>query len=86
MMRTRNRLYHTYLLNDMEGRSARARRPHHTGGTRDRSRSTRSVKDYDDWFISPRYGFRGAEDYYELCSPLTFMPEIPCAHDGHRVV
>jgi predicted alpha/beta-fold hydrolase len=27
-------------------------------------------------FIAPRYGFRDAEDYYELCSPLGFMPEI----------
>ena len=39
-------------------------------------RSARSVTDYDDRFISPRYGFRGAEDYYSLCAPLNFMPEI----------
>ena len=39
-------------------------------------RSARSVYDYDDRFISPRYGFRGADDYYGLCAPMHFMPEI----------
>ena len=32
--------------------------------------------DYDDRFIAPRYGFRDAEDYYELCAPVNYMPEI----------
>ena len=39
-------------------------------------RSARSVREYDDRFISPRYGFRGAGDYYDLCTPLNYMPEI----------
>ncbi len=29
-----------------------------------------------DRFISPRYGYRGGEDYYELCTPRNYMPEI----------
>ncbi len=39
-------------------------------------RAARSVREYDDRFISPRYGFRGADDYYDLCTPLSYMPEI----------
>ena len=36
----------------------------------------RSVREYDDRFIAPRYGFRDVDDYYELCAPLSYMPEI----------
>ena len=38
--------------------------------------AAQSVWEYDERFISPRYGFSGAEDYYDLCKPLNFMPEI----------
>ena len=41
-----------------------------------RKRIPRTVFDYDDRFIAPRYGFRGAEDYYSLCEPRQFMQEI----------
>lgn len=75
MMRARNWLYHNYLLNDMKA-EALAPGALTTAGEREIIKSVRSVWEYDDRFISPRYGFRGAEDYYELCSPLTFMPEI----------
>ena len=34
------------------------------GEEREIVRSARSVREYDDRFISPRYGFRGADDYY----------------------
>ena len=34
------------------------------------------VWDYDDVFIAPRYGFAGAEDYYERCRPTRFMAGI----------
>jgi len=75
MMRARNWLYHTYLLNDMKV-EALAPGALTTPEERETIKAARSVWDYDDRFISPRYGFRGAEDYYELCSPLAFMPEI----------
>ncbi len=75
MMRARNWLYHTYLLNDMKA-EALAPGALTTPEEREIIKSARSVWEYDDRFISPRYGFRGAEDYYDLCSPLTFMPEI----------
>ena len=74
-MRPRNWLYHNYLLNDMKTEALGE------GGAladeeREIVRSARSVLDYDERFIAPRYGFRGAEDYYALCTPLNFMPEI----------
>jgi hypothetical protein len=75
MLRPRNWVYHSYILNGLKNETladgARL-------GDREREvvRSARSVFDYDDRFISPRYGFRGAEDYYSLCAPQVFMPEI----------
>ena len=36
----------------------------------------RTVWDYDDVFIAPRYGFASAEDYYERCRPTRFMAGI----------
>ena len=36
----------------------------------------RTVWDYDDVFIAPRYGFASAEDYYERCRPNRFMAGI----------
>lgn len=75
MEKRRNWLYHNYLLNDMKaealGQGARV-----SNEERDIIRAARSVFDFDDRFISPRHGFTGAEDYYSLCSPMYFMPEI----------
>ncbi len=75
MSKPRNWLYHAYLLNDMKA-EALAPGALTTESERAAIRAARSVRDYDDWFIAPRYGFRDAEDYYQLCSPLLFMPEI----------
>jgi hypothetical protein len=75
MMRPRNWLYHTYILNDLK-KEALAEGASISPEEREVVRSARSVFEYDDRFISPRYGFRGAEDYYELCAPLHYMPEI----------
>jgi uncharacterized protein len=75
MQKPRNWLYHNYILNGLRaealGEGARV-----SDEEREIIRSTRSVFDFDDRFISPRYGFHGAEDYYGLCTPLSFMPEI----------
>jgi predicted alpha/beta-fold hydrolase len=75
MEKPRNWLYHSYLLNDMKaealGEGARL-----SGEEREVIRAARRVFDFDERFISPRHGFKGAEDYYGLCSPLHFMPEI----------
>ena len=75
MMKPRNWLYHAYILNGMKS-EALADGARVSPEERIIVRSARSVWDYDERFISPRYGFRGAEDYYELCAPMNFMPEI----------
>ena len=75
MMRPRNWLYHLYILNGLK-REALARGARMTEEECDIVRDARSVLDYDERFISPRYGFRGADDYYELCTPIKYMPEI----------
>jgi predicted alpha/beta-fold hydrolase len=75
MLRPRNWLYHSYILADLKKETLGE------GGKlsdeeREIVRAARTVREYDDRFISPRYGFRGADDYYELCAPLAYMPEI----------
>lgn len=75
MMRLRNRLYHRYILDLMKVEA--------TGGgavispaERAAIMGARSVWQYDDDFIAPRYGFASAADYYERCSPSRFMATI----------
>jgi len=75
MMRPRNWLYHNYILNDLK-KQALAEAASISPEEREIVRNARSMFEYDDRFISPRYGFRGADDYYGLCTPLTYMPEI----------
>ncbi len=75
MMRPRNWLYHTYLLNDLK-KETLAPGGELADEERHVVRMARSLRELDDRFISPRYGFRDAEDYYSLCSPLHYMPEI----------
>ena len=75
MPRPRNRLYHSYILNGMK-REALAEGADLTPKERTEIVAAQSVWEYDEHFISPRYGFNDAEDYYDLCKPLNFMPEI----------
>src|SRR5215207_9675316 len=56
MMRPRNWLYHNYILNGMKA-EALAEGARISDDERAIVRSARSVTDYDDRFISPRYGF-----------------------------
>jgi hypothetical protein len=75
MMRPRNIFYHAYILNAVKaetmGEGGRLSKEE-----REIVRNARSVKEYDDRFIAPRYGYRDADDYYTLCEPRAFMPEI----------
>lgn len=75
MMRPRNWFYHQYILNDLK-REALAEGGRVSAEEGETVRSARSVLEYDDRFIAPRYGFRDAADYYELCTPLNYMAEI----------
>ena len=75
MMRPRNRLYHHYILGLMKveatGEGAVV-----SAAERAAIMGARTVWDYDDVFIAPRYGFASAEDYYERCRPTRFMAGI----------
>jgi predicted alpha/beta-fold hydrolase len=75
MMRLRNRLYHHYILGLMKfeatGEGAIV-----SAAERGAIMGARTVWDYDDVFIAPRYGFASAEDYYERCRPTRFMAGI----------
>ncbi len=75
MMTRRNWLYHRYMLRAIKA-EATGPGAQLSDAERDIVRGARTVWEYDDRFISPRYGFMGAQDYYELCAPRHFMPEI----------
>jgi predicted alpha/beta-fold hydrolase len=75
MMRPRNFLYHSYILNDLK-KETLAPGGRLSDEERETVRNARSVREYDDRFIAPRYGHRDADDYYDLCAPLAYMPEI----------
>jgi len=75
MMRTRNRLYHRYILDQMKS-EATGEGAVVTAAERAAIMGSHTVWDYDDVFIAPRYGFGSAEDYYERCRPTRFMGGI----------
>ncbi|MEI6201022.1 MAG: alpha/beta fold hydrolase [Enhydrobacter sp.] len=75
MMKPRNWLYHRYMLRAIKA-EAMGEGVRMTDEERAILRAARSVWEYDDRFIAPRYGFNGAKDYYQLCTPIEFMPEI----------
>ena len=75
MMRARNVVYHRHILAQMKvealGEGAAV-----SAAERAAVLSTRTIREYDEVFIAPRHGFAGADDYYERCKPLRFMPDI----------
>jgi len=75
MMRPRNRLYHRYILDHMKVEATGAGAALSLS-ERSAIMGARSVWDYDDVFIAPRYGFASAADYYERCRPTRFMAGI----------
>jgi uncharacterized protein len=75
MMSPRNWLYHRYMLRGIKA-EAMGQGVRMSDEERAIVRAARSVWEFDDCFIAPRYGFLGAGDYYQLCAPIEFMPEI----------
>ena len=75
MMRPRNRIYHRYILDTMKveatGEGAVV-----SAAERAAIMGSRTVWEYDDVFIAPRYGFASAANYYERCRPTRFMAGI----------
>jgi predicted alpha/beta-fold hydrolase len=75
MMTPRNWLYHRYMLRGIKA-EAMGQGVRMSDAERAVVRAARTVWEFDDRFISPRYGFNGAGDYYQLCAPIEFMPEV----------
>ena len=73
MMKPRNYFYHSYLLADLKKEMLGGRTSEEE---RQVVQAVRNVRELDENFICPRYGFRDADDYYGLCSPLNYMPEV----------
>jgi len=75
MMRPRNLLYHRYIIGMMK-REATGEGAVLSAAERAGIMGSRTVWEYDDVFIAPRYGYADAADYYERCKPIRFMPAI----------
>ena len=75
MMRPRNRIYHRYILDTMKVEATGAGAVV-SAAERAAIMGSRTVWQYDDVFIAPRYGFGSAENYYERCRPTRFMADI----------
>ncbi len=75
MMRPRNLLYHRYIIELMK-REATGEGAVLSDAEREAILRSRTVWEYDDVFIAPRYGFADAADYYERCKPVRFMAGI----------
>jgi predicted alpha/beta-fold hydrolase len=75
MMRPRNWLYHYHMLANMKV-EATAEGAKLSAAERTAILGAHTVWQYDDVFITPRYGFGDAADYYERCKPLRFLPDI----------
>ena len=75
MMRPRNIAYHRYIIDQMK-REATGQGASISSAERAAILGAKTVWEYDDVFIAPRYGFADAEDYYERCKPVRFMPDI----------
>jgi len=73
--RPRNRLYLRWLLTLMK---REALRPPALVSAQERQaiRGARTVLEFDDRFVAPRFGFDGAEGYYRDCFGLQFLPDV----------
>lgn len=75
LLRLRNTLYHRYLLARMKEEALATRGG--LDGRRARAlRAARTIVEFDDGVIAPRYGFASAADYYARCSALAMIGHI----------
>lgn len=73
--RRRNYVYKRYLLDRMKKDAFLAR-----GGLpaafHQPVRASRTIYEYDDVYVAPRYGFGTADRYYDAVSAVRFMPQV----------
>jgi predicted alpha/beta-fold hydrolase len=72
MMAPRNFAYHRYMLDQMK-REALAPGAELTTAERAAIAGARNVYEFDDHFVAPHFGYRGAEDYYEANAAKNFL-------------
>ncbi len=75
MMSRRNLVYHRYMLGAMK-REALAPGAGLTAAERAAVAAARTVFEFDDRFIAPRFGYRDAPDYYESNAAKNFLAGI----------
>jgi uncharacterized protein len=75
MMTQRNFVYHRYMLDAMK-REALALGAAVSAAERAAIAGARTVYEYDDRFIAPRFGYRDAQDYYESNAAKHFLAGI----------
>jgi predicted alpha/beta-fold hydrolase len=75
MMTPRNYLYHRHILNGLKT-EALAPNADLSGAERARIASARSIFEFDDGFIAPRFGYRDAGDYYAQNASGGFLSAI----------
>lgn len=75
MMAGRNRLYHGWLLKRM-AEEARAGKAALSDAERAAIAGAKTVFAFDDGFVAPRNGYRGADDYYRKCSAAGMLADI----------
>jgi hypothetical protein len=75
--RGENRFYQWRFVRSLRGRMRHKDRLFAKQYDVSRLRSLRTIRDYDDRYIAPLYGFRDAEDYYERASARHVLGSIP---------
>ncbi|MEA1676308.1 YheT family hydrolase [Nitrospirillum sp. BR 11163] len=77
-LKARNRPYHLWLLRQMKAETlATPAEPGSAEAERQATvRRARTIYDFDDGYVAPANGWRGAEDYYRVNSALQFLPAI----------
>jgi predicted alpha/beta-fold hydrolase len=75
MMTPRNYLYHRHIL---DGLKTEALAPNAELSAREKAKieAARSIYDFDDGFVAPRFGYRDASDYYAQNASGRFLPAI----------
>ena len=72
MMTRRNFVYHRYMLDAMK-REALAQGAAVSATERAAIAALKTVYEFDDRFIAPRFGYRDAQDYYESNAAKNFL-------------
>lgn len=74
MRRRRNSLYHDYILAGLKREASAI--PGLPAEIRNVLPSIGSLREFDERLTAPTNGFTGAEDYYERCKAVRFMPGV----------